>query len=95
MSETNQRGVISTDKGSMNIIVRVVTGRIQDADNNSYDKVTIVYVILAGCSVVVSLGLTLISWKSVDLRHLQWSQHYAKTLPQKEGGGHVKGRQVR
>ncbi|KAG9256919.1 major facilitator superfamily domain-containing protein [Emericellopsis atlantica] len=63
-----------TMNNAMNIIVRVVTGRIQDADNNSYDKVTIVYVILAGCSVVVSLGLTLISWKSIDLRHLQWSR---------------------
>jgi hypothetical protein len=58
----------------MNIIVRLITGRIQDADNNSYDRVTIVYVVLAGCSVAVSLILTLISWKSVDLRHLQWSR---------------------
>jgi hypothetical protein len=58
----------------MNIIVRVITGRIQDADNNSYDRVTIVYVILAGCSVVVSMALIFVSWKTVDLRHLQWSR---------------------
>lgn len=58
----------------MNIIVRVITGRIQDADNNSYDKVTIVYVILAGCSVVVSLLLAIVAWRSVDLGHLQWSR---------------------
>lgn len=58
----------------MNIIVRVITGKIQDADNNSYDRVTIVYVILAGLSVAVSLLLTVISWKTVDLRHLNWTR---------------------
>lgn len=58
----------------MNIIVRVITGRIQDADNNSYDRVTIVYVILAGCSVAVSLILGFIAWRSVDLGHLQWTR---------------------
>ncbi|VUC24509.1 unnamed protein product [Clonostachys rosea] len=59
---------------SMNIIVRVITGRIQDADNNSYDRVTIVYTVLAGCSVAVSCVLILLSWRSVDLRHLQWGR---------------------
>lgn len=58
----------------MNIIVRVICGKIQDDDNNSYDRVTIVYVILAGCSVAVSLLLTVFSWKTVDLRHLNWSR---------------------
>jgi EamA domain-containing membrane protein RarD len=58
----------------MNIIVRVITGRIQDADNDSYDRVTIVYVVLAGCSVVVSILLSGLSWKTVDLGHLQWSR---------------------
>jgi heme A synthase len=58
----------------MNIIVRIITGKIQDADNNSYDKVTIVYVILAGLSVLVSLLLAVVAWKSVDLGHLQWSR---------------------
>lgn len=58
----------------MNIIVRVITGRIQDADNNSYDRVTIVYVILAGCSVAVSLILGIVAWRSVDLGHLQWTR---------------------
>jgi hypothetical protein len=58
----------------MNIIVRVITGRIQDADNNSYDRVTIVYTVLAGCSVAVSLVLILLSWRSIDLRQLQWGR---------------------
>lgn len=58
----------------MNIIVRVVTGRIQDADNNSYDRVTIVYVFLAGCSVAVSLALVAASFAAIDLRRLQWTR---------------------
>ncbi|KAI9168010.1 Major facilitator superfamily domain-containing protein [Paramyrothecium foliicola] len=63
-----------TMNNAMNIIVRVITGAIQDADNNSYDRVTIVYVVLAGCSVVVSGILCVISLESVDLRHLQWTR---------------------
>ncbi|KAM5341205.1 hypothetical protein ACJ41O_015314 [Fusarium nematophilum] len=63
-----------TMNNAMNIIVRVITGKIQDADNNSYDKVTIVYVVLAGASVVVSLFLAVVAWKSVDLGHLQWTR---------------------
>lgn len=59
---------------SMNIIVRVITGVIQDADNNSYDRVTIVYVVLAGLSVVVSLALAVLTWRSADIGHLQWSR---------------------
>lgn len=58
----------------MNIIVRVITGSIQDADNNSYDRVTVVYVVLAGCSVFVSLVLTIVAGRSVDLGHLQWTR---------------------
>ncbi|KAI8305321.1 Major facilitator superfamily domain-containing protein 1 [Colletotrichum sp. SAR11_59] len=63
-----------TMNNAMNIIVRIVTGAIQDADYNSYDKVTIVYAILAGISVVVSIGLFLLALKFTDLGHLQWSR---------------------
>lgn len=58
----------------MNIIVRVITGVIQDRDNNSYDNVVIVYAVLAGVSVFVSLVLATIAWRTVDLRHLQWTR---------------------
>ncbi|CAH0038475.1 unnamed protein product [Clonostachys solani] len=58
----------------MNIIVRVITGVIQDNDNNSYNRVTIVYTVLAGCSVVVSLILAVLAWFYVDLGHLQWTR---------------------
>ena len=57
----------------MNVIVRVITGVIQDRDNDSYDNVTIVYMILAAGSVLVSAVLIILSWKSVDLEHLQWT----------------------
>jgi len=58
----------------MNIIVNLVTGRIQDADNDSYDRVVIVYVVLAGMSVVVSLALIALSLFSIDLKRLQWTR---------------------
>lgn len=58
----------------MNIIVRVITGAIQDRDNNSYDHVVIVYVVLSMSCVVVSLCLVLISWRAIDLRRLQWTR---------------------
>lgn len=54
----------------MNIIVRVITGVIQDRDNDSYDNVTIVYTILAASPVLVSAVLIIVSWKPVDLGHL-------------------------
>lgn len=58
----------------MNIIINLVTGRIQDADNDSYDRVVTVYVVLAAGSVVVSIGLIVLSTISVDLRRLQWTR---------------------
>ncbi|KAK5448111.1 hypothetical protein LTS15_009135 [Exophiala xenobiotica] len=63
-----------TMNNAMNIIVRVITGVIQDRDNDLYDHVTIVYVILAGLSVAVSLLLVFLSWKSVELGNLQWTR---------------------
>ncbi|TDZ21423.1 Major facilitator superfamily domain-containing protein 1 [Colletotrichum orbiculare MAFF 240422] len=59
---------------AMNIIVRVVTGAIQDADNDKYDKVVIVYVVLAAASVVVSMMLIFLAWWSIDLGNLQWTR---------------------
>ncbi|KAF9872097.1 major facilitator superfamily transporter [Colletotrichum karsti] len=59
---------------AMNIIVRVVTGAIQDADNDSYDHVVVVYVILAAAAVAVSVMLIFLSWWSIDLGNLQWTR---------------------
>ncbi|KXH30290.1 major facilitator superfamily transporter [Colletotrichum simmondsii] len=59
---------------AMNIIVRVITGAIQDADNDSYDHVVIVYAVLAAASVLVSIMLGVLSWWSIDLGNLQWTR---------------------
>lgn len=58
----------------MNIIVNLITGRIQDADNDSYRRVTIVYVVLSAGSVLVSIALVSLSFLSIDLRRLQWTR---------------------
>ncbi|KAK9778236.1 putative Major facilitator superfamily transporter [Seiridium cardinale] len=59
---------------SINIIVRIVAGVIQDADDNSYDHVVILYVAMASASVLVSCVMIFLAWRSPDLRHLQWSR---------------------
>ncbi|KAH8724118.1 major facilitator superfamily domain-containing protein [Phaeosphaeriaceae sp. PMI808] len=59
---------------SMNIIVRIVTGVIQDADKNSYNRVVVVYVILAAGSVMVSSILFRYSFQTVDVGQLQWTK---------------------
>lgn len=59
---------------SMNIIVRIVTGVIQDRDDNSYDNVVIVYVVLAAGSVVVAATLLATGFWHVDLGRLQWTK---------------------
>lgn len=63
-----------TVNNCMNIIVRIVTGVIQDRDDNSYDHVVIVYVILAAGSVLVSSILLGWSLFSKGLRRLQWTK---------------------
>ncbi|KAI1852197.1 hypothetical protein JX265_013050 [Neoarthrinium moseri] len=59
---------------SANIIVRIVAGVIQDADNNSYDRVVILYICMAAASVVLSCTALTLAWRSPDLRQLQWSR---------------------
>jgi hypothetical protein len=59
---------------SMSIIIRIVTGVLQDRDNNSYDRVVVVYVFLSAGSVVV--GLVMLVWGHFDiiLGRLQWTR---------------------
>lgn len=59
---------------SMNIIVRIVTGVIQDRDDNSYDNVVIVYVVLAAGAVIVSASLIVASFLTLDVAKLQWTK---------------------
>lgn len=62
------------DVNSMNIIIAILCGSIQDADNDSYNRVTRVYVTLAALSVAVTLALVLGSHFSKDLGRLQWTR---------------------
>jgi len=59
---------------SMNIIVRVVTGVIQDRDDNSYDGVVVVYVVLATASVIVAGALFACGFLHTDASVLQWTK---------------------
>ncbi|KAK8093437.1 hypothetical protein PG997_000122 [Apiospora hydei] len=59
---------------SINIIVRILAGVIQDRDHNSYNHVVILYLVLAGGSLFVSLVLAGLAYFSVDLGALQWNR---------------------
>ncbi|KAF2621754.1 MFS general substrate transporter [Macroventuria anomochaeta] len=59
---------------SMSVFVRIITGVIQDRDNNSYDNVVKGYVFLAAGSAVVGTALLAASYWTVDLRLLQWTK---------------------
>jgi nitrate/nitrite transporter NarK len=59
---------------SMNIIIRIVTGVIQDRDKNSYDNVVVIYVVLAASSVAVACALFACGFWHVDAKILQWTK---------------------
>jgi MFS family permease len=59
---------------SMNVIIRIVAGVIQDADDNSYDRVVVLYVFLASGAVVVAAGLIVASFLALDVAKLQWTK---------------------
>ncbi|KAF4979183.1 hypothetical protein FZEAL_4556 [Fusarium zealandicum] len=59
---------------SMTIIVGVIAGSIQDRDNDSYDNVTILYVVLAAGSVVVAAIMIALGSMSDYIGMLQWSR---------------------
>lgn len=63
-----------TANNAMNIIVGIVCGVIQDANNNSYDQVVIVYVFLAGLSSVVAVANLIYGHFNPNLGRLQWSR---------------------
>ncbi|KAM3544367.1 hypothetical protein ARSEF1564_002746 [Beauveria bassiana] len=58
----------------MNIIIRIITGVIQDKDDDSYDRVVIVYVFLSVGSVAVALVMLVWSQLDVIMGRLQWSR---------------------
>lgn len=59
---------------SMSILVRIVTGVIQDRDHGSYENVIKGYVFLAAGSVVVASVLFSCSYWATDLGLLQWTK---------------------
>ncbi|KAL4775749.1 putative MFS transporter [Aspergillus nidulans var. acristatus] len=69
-----------TMNNAMNIIVRIITGALQDADNDSYDRVVRVYLFLAAASVVVGLAILVGSLTNESLRPLQWTRKRRMTV---------------
>ncbi|KIV91579.1 hypothetical protein PV10_06100 [Exophiala mesophila] len=59
---------------SMSMIVDIVAGVIQDKDNDSYDHVIILYVVLAAGSVVVGATMVTLGYLSNIIGFLQWSR---------------------
>lgn len=59
---------------SMTIIVDIAAGVIQDSDNNSYNRVTILYVALAAASAVVGTVMLIGGGMNDMLGRLQWTR---------------------
>lgn len=58
----------------MGIIVRIITGALQDADDNSYRRVVQVYLFLVAASLVVGSAILIGSYTSEYLAPLQWTR---------------------
>ena len=58
----------------MSIILRIITGALQDADDNSYRRVVQVYLFMAAGSLVVGSALLIGSFFSQNLAPLQWTR---------------------
>lgn len=58
----------------MNIIVRIITGALQDADDNSYRRVVQTYLFLAAASLAVGAALFIGSFVTANLAPLQWTR---------------------
>ncbi|KAJ5692328.1 hypothetical protein N7462_001751 [Penicillium macrosclerotiorum] len=63
-----------TMNNAMSIIIRIITGALQDADDNSYRRVIQVYLFLATASLVVGAALLIGSFMTNNLAPLQWTR---------------------
>ncbi|CAN8105692.1 unnamed protein product [Discula destructiva] len=63
-----------TINNCMNIFVAITTGIIQDQDDGDYDRVVIVYVFLAGASLLVALVIFGLSFIKPELNRFQWTR---------------------
>lgn len=59
----------------MSIIIRIITGALQDADDNSYRRVVQVYLVLAAGALVVGAAILIGSFFTDNLAPLQWTRH--------------------
>jgi len=58
----------------MSIIIRIITGALQDADNNSYGRVVQVYLVLAAGATLVGTAILVGSFLTDNLALLQWTR---------------------
>ncbi|KAJ5310051.1 DNA replication regulator Sld3 [Penicillium atrosanguineum] len=69
-----------TVNNAMNIIIRIITGALQDADDNSYRRVVQVYLFLSAASTVVGAALLIGTYVTPYLAPLQWTRLQRKTI---------------
>jgi hypothetical protein len=62
------------DHDRMSIIIRIITGALQDADDDSYRRVVQVYLVLAAGSLVVGSAILIGSFMTDNLAPLQWTR---------------------
>ncbi|KAJ5473033.1 hypothetical protein N7530_007034 [Penicillium desertorum] len=64
-----------TMNNAMSIIIRIITGALQDADDNSYRRVVHVYLVLGAGATVVGAAILIGSFVTDNLAPLQWTRH--------------------
>ncbi|KAL4890312.1 major facilitator superfamily domain-containing protein [Aspergillus ambiguus] len=74
-----------TMNATVNIIVRMITGAIQDADNDSYVGVVKVYLVMAFCAMAFGMSIFLGALVSPSLAPLQWTRRQRLS----KGPGHL------
>ncbi|CAG8080790.1 unnamed protein product [Penicillium olsonii] len=63
-----------TMNNAMSIIIRIITGALQDADDNSYRRVVQVYLVLGAGATIVGMALLVGTFFTDNLALLQWTR---------------------
>ncbi|KAL3447473.1 major facilitator superfamily domain-containing protein [Aspergillus insuetus] len=63
-----------TMNNAMNIIIRIITGALQDADDNSYRRAVQVYLFQGAAGLAIGLGILVGSFFAAELNLLQWTR---------------------
>ncbi|KAL2812563.1 major facilitator superfamily domain-containing protein [Aspergillus cavernicola] len=69
-----------TMNNAINIIIRIITGALQDADNNSYRRAVQVYLFQSAAGLAVGLGILIGSLFVKELGVLQWTRRKRMTV---------------